>query len=173
MVPSAPANATCFLTIFGFQPDDTADVLTFFEQFGEILSHSMGSSKNSIHVEYACSAEGLRAQGVNGKEIDIGKAVSRRIFVGVIPTSTMNMNFGTDMQSESRQRNRSSRRRARSAGRPGAMPEHKTRSVLGRSTSVLTANSRYSVVDAQSIMKRPQKDVSCWRRAVRALCEGW
>ena len=78
-----------WVTIFGFDPAVTTYILSYFENFGDIVEHKNGESK-TINIQYATVQEALRAR--NGQDVKIFNIpIPDRpgIFVGVSSTRTM------------------------------------------------------------------------------------
>ncbi|CAJ0601755.1 unnamed protein product [Cylicocyclus nassatus] len=78
--PETSQNAAdTWVTVYGFPPEEAANVLKHFSRHGEIVSHRVPSRGNWMHIRYSCAVHARQALSRNASLIDSA------LRVGVIP----------------------------------------------------------------------------------------
>ena len=152
-----------WVTIFGFDPAVTTYILSYFENFGDIVEHKNGES-NTINIQYATVQEALRAR--NGQDVKIFNIpIPDRpgIFVGVSSTRTMLKDgiLGYEGIPKHILKDGSKRSKVQSPG-----------SRLRRSNSEVHQTPRPAVLDSSSIMEEPRREYNCIQKIIRFLFLG-
>ncbi|PIO53032.1 MPPN domain protein, partial [Teladorsagia circumcincta] len=75
----AQSPADTWVTVYGFPPEQAANVLKHFSRHGEIVSHQVPSRGNWMHIRYSCPIHARQALSRNASLIDSS------LRVGVIP----------------------------------------------------------------------------------------
>jgi hypothetical protein len=152
-----------WITIFGFDPAVTTYILSYFENFGDIVEHKNGKS-NTIDVQYATVQEALRAR--NGQDVKIFNiSIPDRpgIFVGVSSTRAM-LNDGMLRYDGIPQRTLKDGSRRSKVQSPGSR--------LLRSESEIHQGPQPAILDSSSIMEEPRREYNCVQKIVRFLFLG-
>lgn len=78
--PEQPqSSADTWVTVYGFPPEQAANVLKHFSRHGEIVSHQVPSRGNWMHIRYSCPVHARQALSRNASLIDAS------LRVGVVP----------------------------------------------------------------------------------------
>jgi len=78
-ITSAATFDSRWVTVFGFQAADTAEILRKFQAYGEIVKHKNEGHGNWMHLCYQTKLQAQRALSKNGS------VVSGNIMIGVVP----------------------------------------------------------------------------------------
>ena len=85
---AATAKHECWVTVFGFKPSQTADILQHFtDRSLMILDHRAGQG-NCMDIQFATPGQALEAREEDGARVDLG-GVS--IYIGVKRTRAVAM----------------------------------------------------------------------------------
>ncbi|XGW25234.1 hypothetical protein V3C99_006563 [Haemonchus contortus] len=83
------SSAETWVTVYGFPPEQAANVLKHFSRHGEIISHQVPNQGNWMHIRYSCPVHARQALCRNASLIDSS------LRVGVIPCPDKDI-VGTD-----------------------------------------------------------------------------
>jgi len=85
------------VTIFGFPTRDASIILRHFQEYGEIVQHSVPSGQaNWIHLQYQTPVQALRAIDRNGKVVS-------GYMIGVIFASEHDLEITSKLNSDNKQ----------------------------------------------------------------------
>jgi len=77
---SYKGDESTWVTVFGFPPSQTANILKYFQTCGEIVRHHVGAANcNWIHIQFQTALQAKKALSKNGKNI------GGNLMVGVVP----------------------------------------------------------------------------------------
>ncbi|KAK6751234.1 hypothetical protein RB195_002921 [Necator americanus] len=76
---SLQTAADTWVTVYGFPPEQAANVLKYFSRHGEIVSHQVPSRGNWMHIRYSCPVHARQAISRNAS------LIGNSLRVGVIP----------------------------------------------------------------------------------------
>lgn len=76
---SARSSADTWVTVYGFPPEEAANVIKHFSRHGEIVSHQVPSKGNWMHIRYSSVVHAQQALSRNATFIDSS------LRIGVVP----------------------------------------------------------------------------------------
>ena len=152
----------CWVTVFGFKPSQTADILQHFtDRQLVILDHRAGQG-NCMDIQFATPGQALRAEEEDGAKVDVS-GVS--IYIGAKRTRTVALQQRRVPVTLPRRLGR-----VVGVGGPGARGGGQQARLRHGGRSV---RDQYMVMDRTSIMKEPKRQMSCCEMVQKFFTQGW
>ena len=163
MFPGATVNDQ-WVTVFGFDPALSRDVLGYFEKYNNIVTQEKGKG-NSMHIQFATADQAKSV--LDGKETNIRciriphKGDSDGMFVGITKSHNM-FAFEPNPYHEPK------------PNVPKVADEIQAQEIRRRNVHHAPAAGAQQIVndgvrDRQSILREPQKQYNCCQRIIRFL----
>eukprot|EP00946_MAST-07B_sp_MAST-7B-sp1_P000149 g149.t1 len=156
------ARLDCWVTVFGFKPSQTADILQHFtDRQLVVLDHRAGQG-NCMDIQFATPEQALRAEEEDGAKVDLG-GVS--IYIGAKRTRAVALQQRRVPVTLPRRLGR-----VVGVGGPGGRGGGQQARLRHGGRSV---RDQYMVMDRTSIMKEPKRQMSCCEMVQKFFTQGW
>ena len=159
---STENSIDCWVTVFGFKPSMTAEILEHFTNRQLIVLGHVSGNANSMDIQFATPTQAQLAMEEDGAKINVGSA---SIYIGVKRTHSIAMQQRRVPVTLPRNLGR-----VVGAGNPGGT-EIGQRARLRHSTRAV--RNKYRVMDRISIMKPQKHKMTCCEMVRNFLTQGW